>query len=369
MSVHRLRTVVIAVIAAIIANPLAANSARAAEHRDNVPLVAVTAIVRDASIDALYTGMTDTLREAGFRDGDSVRLRFESAQADAARAAQLVKSFTADRADIIVAITGPSVRIAAKEKLRVPLVIAGVDPATADELRRSRSVRLLSGVIDGARYDTQLALIREIAPTVRSLAVPIDADNPSGDDALQLMKSSARTIDLNVETLPISLEREVIAAAIESYVPDETAIFLDKRIFPDAPVERIIAAAETSNLLVFAGDEDSVVRGALAAIVSDPYGTGRQVGQLVARILKQPSAARTPPQPAEPTYIVINQDTAARIGIEIPGAVLSRRGRSIGWADVGGPRPRGKPAIPEPPPAPEVTNSDEPDGATEDKDR
>lgn len=359
MSAYRLRSLVLAVIATIIAVPAAVDVSLAAEERNGLPLVAVTAIVRDAAIDALYSGMTDALREAGYRDGDSIRLRFESAQADAARAAQLVKSFSLDRAKIIVAITDPSARIAASEKLHIPLVIAGVGLATANEIRLGRTVRLLTGIVDGDQFDTQLALIREIAPTVRSVAIPVDADNPVDDDVLRLMTAFARSIDLSIEQLPVSLQREAIAATIESYAPDETVIFLDRRIYPDAPVERIIAAAEATNLLVFASDEDSVVRGALAAIVNDPYGTGLQIGKLVARILKRPSAARTPMQPAEPSYIIINQDTAARIGIEIPGTVLARRGRTIGWADVNGPRPRGKPAIPDPPPAPETAEQDE----------
>lgn len=349
MSAHRLRSLVLAVIAVLIAVPASVTASQAADD-DAVPFVAVTAIVRDASIDALYTGMTDALREAGYRDGDTVRLRFENAQADAARAADLIRTFSRERADIIVAFTVPSVRIAANERLRVPLVIGGIGPAIANELRRDRNARLLTGIVDADRYDTQLAFIREVAPTVRTVAIPVNIDRPSNDEAIRLMTANARSIDLTIEQLPVSVDKEVIAATIETYSPDDTVIFLDKRIFPDAPVERIIAAAEVSNLLVFASDEDTVVRGALAAIVTDPYGTGRQIGRLVARILKKPSIARTPLQLAEPSYIVINQDTAARIGIEIPGAVLARRGRIIGWADTSGPRPRGKPIAPELPP-------------------
>ncbi len=337
---------------------------RAADD-DETPLVAVTAIVRDASIDALYTGMTDAMRDAGYHDGVSVRLRFENAEADSRRAAQLIKSFSQDRADIIVAFTDPSVRIAAKERLRIPLVVAGIGPATANELRRNRNTRLLTGIVDEERYDTQLALIRDVAPTVRSVAIPVNADKPLDREVMRAITAFARSIDLTVEQLPVSVEKELIAATIEGYSPEETVILLDKRVFPDAPVDRIIAAAEATRLLVFTSDEDTVVRGALAAIVTDPYGTGRQIGRLVARILKEPSAARTPLQAAEPSYIVINQDTATRIGVEIPDPVLARRGRLIGWADTNGPRPRDKPIVPDPPPS---AASEEADATADDDD-
>ena len=360
MSAHRPRIPAVSCAAAVTALAAIIFGSPAAAQEKDAPLVAVTAIVRDAAVDALYTGMTDALRDAGYRDGDSVRLRFESAETDARRAAELVRSFGRDRADIIVAFTEPSVRIAATARLRIPLVVAGVDLATANELRRNRRARLLTGIVDGERFDTPLSLIREIAPGVRTVAVPVDNDNPANRQSMRLLTAFARSVDLSVEQLPVSIENGAIAATIKDYSPDDTAILLDKRIFPNAPVERIIAAAEASNLLVFASDEDTVVRGALAAVVTDPYGTGWQIGRLVARILKHPSAARTPLQLAEPTFIVINQDTAARASIEIPSAVLARRGRIIGWADIAGPRPRGKPVVPEPPPA----LSDEPKSGT-----
>jgi putative ABC transport system substrate-binding protein len=333
-------------------------AAHAAEDKEALPFVAVTAIIRNASIDALYTGMTDALRDAGYRDGDSVRLRFESAESDAVKAAELVRLFGRGNADVIVAFTEPSARIAATERLRAPLVIAGIDPETAEDIRRNRKARHVTGIVNAERYDTQLTLIREVAPQARTVAVPVDADNPSGKEAMKEMTAFARSIDLAVERLPVSVENEVIAATIEEYSPDDTVILLDTRIFPGAPVARIIAAAEAANLLVFASDEDTVVRGALAAIVPDPYGTGRQVGRLVASILRQASSARASLQTAEPSYIVINQDTAARAGIDIPDAVLARRGRIIGWADTDGPRPRGKPVAPEPPPTSPPSSED-----------
>lgn len=357
MSAPRLRFLVL-FIAAAFGGPWSVGASAQTADDDDLPFVAATAIVRDAAVDALYIGMKDALRAAGYRDGETVRLTFASAESDAGRAADLVQGFARERADVIVAFTEPSVRIAAAERLRVPLVIAGVGPAIANALRRDRQARLLTGIVDDARFDAPLRLVREIAPSVRTVAIPVDADRPVDQDALRQTTAFARSIDLTIEQLPVSLENGAIAATIRHYARDEVAILLDKRIFPDAPVARLIAAAEASNLLVFASDEDSVVRGALAAVVAEPYGTGWQLGELVARILEQPSAARTPLQAAEPSYVVINQDTAARAAIEIPEAVLARRGRVIDWADIAGPRPRGKPVVVPSPPADEPQSDD-----------
>ena len=359
MSEHRLRLLILPLVATLLAVSATMAGAQTAGEKDALPFVAVTAIVLDASIDALYTGMTDALREAGFRDGDTVRLRFESARADAVRAAELVRTFERQGATVIVALSEPSARIAAAERLRVPLVIAGIEQATANEIRRKRKARLVTGIVNADRFDSPLALIREFAPNVRTVAIPVGVDDPAGEDAIRSATAFARGIDLTIEQLPVSIENGSIGARIDSFSAGRTAIFLDRRIFPDAPVEQIIAAAEAANLLVFASDEDTVVRGALAAIVTDSYGTGLQIGRLVARILRDPSAARTMLQPAEPTYVVINQDTASRAGLEIPETILARRGRIIGWADIEGPRPRGKPAAPEPPSAAFPATSEE----------
>ena len=114
MSAHRLRFLALFIAIAVFALPAVPTVSHAADDKRKLPFVAVTAIIRDAAIDALYTGMTDALRKAGFRNGESVRLRFESAQADTVRATELIRSFGRDRADIIVAFTEPSARIAAR---------------------------------------------------------------------------------------------------------------------------------------------------------------------------------------------------------------------------------------------------------------
>jgi len=364
LSAHRLRLRVLSVAAAIFALPVAIAAAQTTEEQDTRPLVAVTAIVRNASIDALYTGMTDALREGGYRDGDTVRLRFENAQADGVKAAEIVRLFERDGAKIIVALTEPSARIAAAEPLRVPLVVAGISQATGEDLRRKRKTRSITGIINAERYDTQLALIREVAPNVRTIAIPVGVDDQAGEEAIRSTTAFARSIDLAIEQLPVSIENGAIGARINSFPLDDTAVLLDTRIFPEAPVEQVVAAAEAAGLLVFGGDEDTVVRGALAAIVTDSYGTGKQIGRLVAQILQEPTAARTQMQAAEPSYVVINQDTASRAGIEIPDTVLARRGRIIGLADIVGPRPRGKPVAPEPPTPPLTDGPDEPKTGT-----
>jgi putative ABC transport system substrate-binding protein len=351
---------------------LAPAPAVAGSH-EAAPLVAVTAIVRNAAIDATVTGITDALRDAGYRAGDTVRVEFESAEADASRARDLVQGFAAEKAAAIVALTEPSARIAAGEKLRSPLIVAGIGDATASDIRRNHAARLVTGIIDGERFDAPLALIREMAPGAVSVAVPVNADLSGSDgpdkdgpdkdgadndgaaanaaDALRAMTAFARTLDLTIEELPVSLANNAIAATIEGYAPADTVLLLDRRVFPDAPVEAILAAAEDAGLAVFASDEDAVVRGALAAIVADPYGTGRQIGDLVARILRSPSAARAPIVPAEPSYVIVNRDAAAQVGLEISPALLKRRVRQIGWAADNAPRPRGKPLVPETRPA------------------
>ncbi len=348
MSAHRLRLRILSVAAAVLALPAAFAAAQTTEEKDTLPFIAVTAIVRDASVDALYTGITDALREAGHRDGDTVRLRFENAQADAVKAAEIVRSFEREGAKIIVALTEPSARIAVAERLRVPLVVAGIGPATAEDLRHKRKARSVTGIINAERYDTQLALIREVVPNVRTVAIPVGVNDQADEEAIRSTIAFARSIDLTIEQLPVSVENSTISARINSYAPDQTVVLLDKRIFPEAPIEQIIAAAEAANLTVFGSDEDTVVHGALAAIITDSYGTGQQIGRLVALILREPTASRTQMQPAKPSYVVINQDTASRSGIEIPDTVLAHRGRVIGWANIKGPHPRDKPTAPEP---------------------
>ncbi len=315
------------------------------------PLVGVTSITFSAEIQAVVDGMRDRLAERGFRPGETVDYVVRDAGADGGEITNVVRDFASRNVHVIVAITTPSIQAALASKNRIPIVAAGLPAMQAREISNAYRRRAVTGISDGDTREDQFALIDILAPEIQSIAIPVDPDRGPIAAQIQNLTAIARGHDLSVIPLPVSIRQNAVGSEINSLNPGKTAILLDRMVLPDAPVEALSAAASAQNLLLFGTDEDSVIRGALAAMVIEPHGIGQQLGDMVADILEKPSSARRPFERARTSHLVFNEDGRAVLDVAaIETALAGRRRSVIAWAEDASPRPRLKPAIPEAPP-------------------
>jgi ABC-type uncharacterized transport system substrate-binding protein len=314
------------------------------------PKIGITSIAFSAEIQAVVDGMRDRLAARDFRPGQTVDFLICDSAADAARATEVVRDFTAQNVRVIVAITHPSIQAALKNRTRIPIIGAGLSMAQALQISKDHRRRAVTGIAESDTRDDQLSLIRLLAPDIRAVAIPVDPERGSMSIQLQDMIAAARSYDLTAIPIPVSIRRNAVGDELGSLDPQTTVMLLDRQLLPGAPVEALATATRRQKLRLFASTEDSVVRGALAAMVIEPYGIGQQLGDLVANILENPSAARVPFERARASHLVLNEEARSVLNVDAIEAELAEQRRSvIDWAEDAGPRPRVKPPIPEAP--------------------
>lgn len=329
---------------------LPAPQAGAQSANQTPPKIGITAITFSAEIQAVVDGLRDRLAERNFRSGQTIDLLIRDSTADTTRAADVVREFTGENVRAIVAITSPSIEAALKNRTRIPIIGAGVSMQQALQIGKDHRRRAVTGIAESDTKDDQLSLIRLLAPEIRAVAIPVDPERGSISTQLQDMVAAARSFDLTVIPIPVSILRNAVGEELGTIDPETTVMLLDRQLLPGAPVEALVAAARQQKLRLFASEEDSVVRGALAAMVIEPYGIGQQLGDLVANILEDPSAARVPFERARASHLILNEEAKAVLNIDIIETALAEQRRSvIDWAEDAGPRPRIKPAIPDAP--------------------
>lgn len=315
------------------------------------PLIGITAITITAEIQAVIDGLRDRLAERGYRPGENIAFDIRDSAADAGEASNLIRSFAERNARVIVAITNPSIEIALTQDNRIPIVGAGLTMDQAWQITRDHRRRPITGIAEGDTLSDQLTLIGILAPEVTTVAVPVDPENGPLTEQLQGLVAVARAQDLAVMPLPVSVAENAVDESIRTIDPETTALFLDVILLPDAPVEALAAAAAGQQLRLFANSEDSVIRGALATMVIEPYGIGQQLGDVVADILENPSAARRPFERARASHLVFNEEGRSVLDVTaIETAIADRQRSAIDWAETNTPRPKLKPAAPEAPP-------------------
>lgn len=148
--------------------------------------VAVTQIVEHPSLDAARQGLKDELAEAGFKEGETLKWQWQSAQGNPTTATQIATQFVGENPDVIVAISTPSAQAIASATSTIPLVFSAVtDPKSANLVSNlAKPGGNITGVSDFAPIAKQLDFIREITPKAQRIGVLYNAGEANSTAAI-----------------------------------------------------------------------------------------------------------------------------------------------------------------------------------------
>ena len=287
--------------------------------------VAVTAIVEHPALDAVRDGVKEALAEAGFKDGDGFRFTYESAQGNPATAAQIARKLAGDRPDVIVPISTPSAQTVVSATKDIPVVFTAVtDPVGAKLVANpDHPGGNVTGVSDLSPIGQHLDLVKEIAPNVKHLGVIYNPGEENAVTLVRLIQKEAPARGLEIRTAAAPKSSDVLPAA-QSLVGAVDAIYVPTDNTVVTALEAIIKIGQQNRIPVFAGDTDSVPRGAIAALGFNYKDVGRQTGQIVVRVLNGEKPGDIPVEGIKITELVVNPKAAASMGVTIPDAVVKR---------------------------------------------
>jgi putative ABC transport system substrate-binding protein len=89
-------------------------------------------------------------------------------------------------------------------------------------------------------------------------------------------------------------------------------------------LEALIGVCEDNDIPLFPADEDSVVRGGIAAYSFDYYDIGYQTGEMVAKILDGKDASEIPVEKGKVISLSVNTAAAERMGVTLPQTIIDR---------------------------------------------
>jgi len=291
--------------------------------------VATTAIVEHPALDAVRDGIKAVLNENGYT-GEQLKFTYESAQGQPAIAAQIARKMVGDAPDVIVAIATPSAQAAVSVSRDIPVVFSAVtDPIGAKlvpTLKQPGSN--VTGLSDMVNVKQHLALIKEFLPNLKTVGVPYNPGEANSVSSVAALKIAAAEMGIEVIESAAPKSADVMIAT-KQLVGKVDAIYcpIDNTII--SAVESVIKVGIDAQIPVFAGDTDTVSRGAVAAVGYNYFDLGRQTGDIVVRILKGEKAGSIDVKMAEGTDLYVNPVMAAKMGIEIPAAVLARATKVI----------------------------------------
>ena len=288
-------------------------------------VVDVTAIVDHPALDAVREGVKAALAEAGYVEGETLELNFQSAQGNVSTAAQIARKFVGDQPDVIVPISTPSAQAVVAMTKDVPVIYSAVgDPVGAKLVPGwGASGTNVTGVSDMVPAAEQLALIAKVVPSAKRIGViynPGEANSVAFVAQLRAAIAESGAFELVEAPAPRTVD---VTTSAKSLVGKADLIFTPTDNTVASALAGVAKVAEDARIPLFGGDAEHVRQGAAFGLAVDYAEIGRQTGALVARVLKGEAPGALPSETSKTLAIYVNPKAAAAQGVTLPAEVAA----------------------------------------------
>jgi putative ABC transport system substrate-binding protein len=314
----------IASFAAIMAWPLVARA-----QQKTTPVIGFLSGRSRAETVAVMGQFYNGLAQAGFVEGQNLRMEYRWAEGRYDRLPTLADELVALRPTMIVATGGNVAALAAKAATStIPIVFAaGGDPIKGGLVA---SLNRPGGNVTGVSLfiaelaAKRLEFLREIVPKSTAIGVLVNPNNPTGVAEAQDVEARATALGLSVALFNVrgasELEQTFAAVAkgkIQAVLVTNDPFLIDLK-------DQLVQIAAASALPVVYFTRDFVEAGGLmsyGASIGDGY---HKVGIYAGQILMGARPADLPVQQPTKFELVINLHAAKALGLEIPPTLLAR---------------------------------------------
>lgn len=291
--------------------------------------IGVTQIVSHAALDATQRGFEAGLASAGFKEGVNVFYDRQNAQGDPARADAIARRFTANQVDLIHSISTPATQAVVRTGTRIPLVFSAVTDAVfagvvpSDSAPGRKTGNNVTGLSDLWPVALQLKTYAKVVPNAKTWGTIYNPAEANSVRHIELMRQTAKQLGLTLLEVQVN-QSQAVESAAESLVGKVQAIAITSDNTTVAQLEAIARVCDRHKIALFAGDVDSVDRGAVMAYGMDYFLIGYAAGKKAALILKGVPPGEIPWGSVEKFSLVINTRAARAQGVSLPPDLLAK---------------------------------------------
>jgi putative tryptophan/tyrosine transport system substrate-binding protein len=310
----------------VVAWPLAARAQQPEAMRRIGILVSLAADDRQGQ--ERHATFVQSLRELGWTEGRNVRFETRWAAGNAADMRKYAAELVAFAPDVILAGGGSVVGPLLQATNTVPIVFTGVsDPVGGGlvaSLARPGGNATGFTVFEYGMSGKWLELLKEVAPSVKRVAVLRDPGIPQGIGQFGAVQSLGPSLGVEVSPLNVrdagEIERDITAFARE---PNGGLIVTGSGL---AIIHRelIVTLAARYKLPAIYFERFFVTGGGLISYGPDLLDQYRRAAAYVDRILKGEKPADLPVQAPTKYETVINLNAAKALSLTVPPTLLSR---------------------------------------------
>ncbi len=271
--------------------------------------------------------MRQGLADNGLIEGRDYVLEVFAADGDYQRFPAVVQKAMDTHPTVLLVTTILSVRAAQQATKTLPIVFVGTnDPVGAgliDSLARPGGNTTGVATMSDQAAPKLVDMMHRALPAARRVAVLINPGNPTNRPIFESIRTSARSVGIDVEAIEVTAPASIDAAFGPASAPQPDAVIMVLDAMLVSIVGRIVQICVDRRIPLLGAGREQTEAGGLLSYDPSLDSLIRRSGYFVKRIL-----AGAPPRdlPAEqPTKfeLTINLKTARAIGATIPQSVLA----------------------------------------------
>lgn len=289
----------------------------------------VIGFLSGASTNPFVASIHRGLKEAGFVEGQNLRVEYRWAEARYDRLPALAKELMDLKVQAIVTFGGNDAAFAAKNATTtVPVVFSAAEDPIVSGLVTSLSRP--SGNLTGVTWmgaDLQaksVELLHELLPNVSELGMLLNPSRPSAVGQLARAQEAAVSVGKKIRALQAVSPPEIDEAFAVLAKDRIGALIIGTDPLFSAQYERIVALAARHALPTVYNLRHYVAAGGLLSYGSSLHDAYALLGAYAGRILKGATPADLPIQLTTKVELVLNLKTAKTLGLAIPIPLLGR---------------------------------------------
>jgi len=301
-------------LAAAVALALTATVALAQQK-----VISITQIVEHPALDNARKGFMDGLKEMGVDAKYNVHI----AQGNAATNVQIVSQMLDEKPNLILAIATPGAIASAQKIKDIPVLFTAVSDPVGAGLAKTMDAPggNLTGMTDMPPVEKQLELIKTILPKTAKLGVVYNAGEANSVSQVNAVKAAASKLGMTVVEATVTNSGGVYQAG-KSLVGRCDAVYIPLDNTVVSAFESLVKVCDENKLPLFSSDNESVGKGAIAALAVDYYAMGKQTAAMAKKVLDGAKPATLPVESLKNLDVHLNLKAAKAQGVTVPEAVV-----------------------------------------------
>jgi putative ABC transport system substrate-binding protein len=295
----------------------------AAQAQQQAPVIGFLNAASAQTLPEALSAFLKGLGEAGFVEGQNVRIEYRWAEGDADRLPTMAADLVRRQVAVIAAGGTPASLAAKAATATIPIVFeTSADPV---KIGLVASLNRPAGNVTGVTQLTsglvakQLELLHELLPTTRVMALLINPNDPAlAEPVSKEALAAAHTLGLELHVLNARTERDFDSVFGRLAQLQAGGLVIGVEVLFTTHSEQLAAlAARHAVPTVYKGREFAAA-GGLLSYGSELTESYRLAGIQAGRILKGDKPADLPVQQATKFEMYINLKTAKALGITVP---------------------------------------------------